>query len=252
MEPNDPDPARAYADALQALSRVLVDAPSLRSTLQQLLEVAAIAAPGITALTVTAVAEDGELTAAASTDDHAKGVDEYEYAIEEGPCIAALATGEEQLVRDASTDERWPKFAERAVEEGFSSIAGIPLRAPDRRVIGALDIFSHAVDGITDRDLAVLRRVASPAAVVLANARAYRRTTRLSEQLATTLEDRAVLNRAIGIVLGRQGGTAEAASRLLEATAEREGRSLLEVAQELVQSRPIGRSGAEDEASSGS
>jgi GAF domain-containing protein len=227
---NDADPADRYAAALDALSQVLVDAPSLRTTLEQLLAVAEAAVPDVSALTVTAITDDGDLTSAASTDDHARAVDEREYAIDEGPCIAALASGEEQLILDTKDEERWPRFTAIARDEGFRSVAGLPLRSPDGTVIGALNVFSVRPQGLVEPDLAVLRRVCLPAAAVLTNARAYRRTNQLSEELAGALEDRAILNRAIGVVLGRHGGTPERAHDVLRALAEREGTSVAEFA----------------------
>lgn len=240
------DADQAYASAIGALSQVLVDAPSMRETLEQLLAVAIVAAPRVAALTVTAISEDGSLTAAASTDDHALSVDELEYALDEGPCIAALTSGEEQLVRDTGTDARWPRFAAKAQAEGFGSIAGLPLRAADGETVGALDVFCHRTDGLPEDDLALLRRVCGPAAAVLTNARAYRRTSQLSQQLADLLDRRAVLNRAIGVILGRRGGDPREAERLLEEVAAREARSVADVAARLVAGEDIALLGPED------
>lgn len=212
----------AYAGALEALARVLVDDRSLRGTLDQLLEVTSLAVPDVTALTVTAVGTDGSITAAAWNDPRARVVDELEYALREGPCIAALETGQEQLVRDTGTDTRWPRFAERAAEEGFATVAGLPLSAPDGTTIGALNVFASRRDGLSEGDLTALRRVRGPAAVLLANARAFHRTRELSEHLASTLDERAVVHRAVGAILARSGGTPEDALARIEATAERE------------------------------
>lgn len=244
------DADQAYASAIDALARVLVEAPSMRETLGQLLAVAVVAAPDVTALTVTAVTDEGSLTAAASTDDNAQSVDELEYALEEGPCISALATGEEQLVRDTATDPRWPRFAAKAREEGFGSVAGLPLSTADGETIGALNVFSHHTDGLREADLALLRRVCGPAAAVLTNARAYRRTSQLSHELGELLDRRAVLNRAIGVVMGRLGGDPALAQRRLEATAARQGVPLGDVAARVVAGEdvPLADPGGEDRA----
>lgn len=234
MTEGTPDAATTYATALRSLAQVLVDAPSLRTTLDELLAVAVIAAPDVSALTVTAITDDGALTSAASTDEHAQAVDELEYAIEEGPCIEALATGEEQLVRDTRTDPRWPRFNERAGQEGFGSVAGLPLRATDGATVGALNVFSEHIDGLRDADLVVLRRVCRPAAAVLTNARAYRRTRAISQQLETTLDERALVNRAIGAVLGRAGGEPGEVHRAMVATADREGLALRDLAERVI------------------
>lgn len=230
---SDPADERRYLDALTRLSQVLVDGPSLDATLDELLEVAASAAPEVTALTITAIADDGQLTSAASTDDRARSVDEYEYAIEEGPCIEALATGEEQLVRDARRDDRWPRFTAAALDRGFHTVAGLPLRAPDGTTIGALNAFGARPNGLSEQDLTVLRRVCRPAAAVLVNGRAYRRTRSLSDELAATLEQRAAIHRAVGVLLARDGGTAEAALERLEQLAAARGTPVVELARQL-------------------
>lgn len=47
-------------------------------------------------------------------------------------------------------------------------------------VIGALNIFADGTDRSTDQDIEVARNIASPAAVTLANGRAYRQATCLA------------------------------------------------------------------------
>lgn len=231
---DDRESERRYLDALTRLSQVLVDAPTLRTTLEELLTVAALAAPEVTALTVTVVAEDGELTSAASTDERARSVDEYEYGVEEGPCIEALATGQEQFVHDVDLDQRWPRFRAAAREQGFRTVAGLPLQAPDETTIGALNAFGAEPNGLSEHDLAVLRRVCRPAAAILANAQVYRRTRKLNDELAATLEQRALIHRAVGVLLAREGGTAETALARLEGTAARRRTSVAEMAERLI------------------
>jgi GAF domain-containing protein len=223
-----------YREALESLSRILVDADELRDTLEQLLEVAAVATPEVTALTITAVGEDGDLHSAASTEPRAQEVDEREFAIDQGPCIDALASGQEQLSTDTSTEERWPGFVEVARAAGFGSVAGLPLRSPEGTVIGALNVFGDARDGISEASLAVLRRVCGPAAAVLANARAYRRSSALGERLSATLEERAVVNRAVGVVVGRHGGDPDAILARLRARAEHDGLELHALAERVL------------------
>lgn len=209
----------SYADAVSTLAGVLIDDPSLEPILEQLLAVVAIAVPDVTAMTVTAVAIGGGYVSAASTDDAAREVDEREYLLDEGPCIDALETGTEQLVRDTVDDGRWPRFSAVAAAAGFRTVAGLPLVAPDGEVLGALDVFCDEPDGLNGSDLATLRRVTVPAGAVLANARAYQRTATLSEQLRVAIEEQGARHRAIGVLIGRLGCDAHDAAAVLEATA---------------------------------
>lgn len=228
------DERGAYAEVLDGLGRMLVEGTSLRDTLDQLLEVSSLAVPAVSAFTITAVAEDGSFSAAAWSDDRARAIDELEYAIEEGPCIEALRTGQEQLVQNTATDDRWPTFAARARQEGFGTVAGLPLTAPNGVTIGALNTFVEAADGLDDDALEVLRRVCGPATVVLANARTYRRAADLGDQLTRVLDERAVTHRAVGMLLANTDDTPEKAFGRLRAVAAREGTDVRDVAQRIV------------------
>ncbi len=228
------DQTAKYGQLLGKLSSVLIDRTTLEGTLEQLLHVATAAAPAADAMTVTTMADDGDYTSAATTDATARSVDEHEYLMEEGPCIEALHTGEEQLVADTASDERWPRFASFAAEAGFRTVLGLPLTAPDGQVLGALNVFARSVDALMEDDLALLRQVAVPAGAILANARAYRRTAAISDELTVSLEERATWHRAIGIVLGRHGGDAADAARILERTAEAEAVPVERIAEQLV------------------
>jgi GAF domain-containing protein len=234
MAAPDVDGEQRYRQAVERFAQVLIDAPTLRTTLEELLTVAALAGPDIAALTVTAVSEDGSLTSAASTDDAAREVDEYEFTIVEGPCIEALETGDEQLLGDTATDGRWPRFAAAATEHGFRCVAGIPLFSPDGTPIGALNAFGTEPDSLPEHDLAILRRVVHPASAVLANARAYRRSSSLRDELEDTLAERGLINRAVGVLLGRHGGTPDAALDLLRRAAEGADTTLRDAAQRVV------------------
>jgi GAF domain-containing protein len=223
-----------YGDALRALAGVLIDHPALEGTLEQLLAVAAMAVPEVTSMTVTAVAIDGSYASAASTDATARAVDEREYLLDEGPCIDALEHGTEQLIRDTHSDDRWPSFCEVAAAAGYRTVAGLPLVAPDGQVLGALDVFTEAPDGLDEDVLALLRRVTVPAGAVLANARAYQRTAGLGEQLRENLEAEGLRHRAVGVLLAQLAGDTARAVDVLLATADAHQLSVDEVAARLV------------------
>jgi GAF domain-containing protein len=241
-DPRETDPV--YGDTLRALAGVLIDHPALEGTLEQLLAVTSAAAPEVTAMTVTAVAMDGSYASAASTDATARSVDEREYLLDEGPCIEALRQGTEQLVRDTTTDDRWPRFNEVAATAGYRTVAGLPLVAPDGQVLGALDVFTEVPDGLDDDVLGLLRRVSVPAGAVLANARAYQRTAGLGDQLRETLAAEGLRHRAVGVLLARLGGDGARAARVLAATGAAHELTIDEVAERLVAGEQLELHGA--------
>jgi GAF domain-containing protein len=222
---------RTYGEALDELAGVVLDAPTMHGVLEQLIEIARHAAPGTTAISVTSY-EDGEYVTAATTDPAARRVDQYEYATEAGPCVDAIETGELQLSVDVLADDRWPTFSEVAAEAGFRSVAGVPLRAGDRTV-GALNLYAAEPDGLREV-LALAERLAGPLATVVANAIALRRMARLGDHLQDELAQLATVEQAIGVLMARRAWDAPTAQRVLRETAEATGRSVDEVATELV------------------
>ncbi|MFA9445766.1 GAF domain-containing protein [Egicoccus sp. AB-alg6-2] len=184
---------RAYGEALALLGELVAGPPPVEEILDELLAVALTAAPGLAAASVTALSVDGELVTAATTDAAAQTVDELEYRLHEGPCVVALDTGVEQLVSDVRTDDRWPNFSQRALELGFSSVAGLPL-VNAGETIGALNVFGAAPGDLDEQTLAPLRRLMGPLAAALARGRAHRRYQRLLDQRSAR-EDRSTADR---------------------------------------------------------
>jgi GAF domain-containing protein len=221
-----------YAASLAELASVRIDQPTLEHVLEELLTVTQRAMVASIAISVTAIEPDGSLTTAAATSAQARAVDAFEYDIDEGPCIAALATGVEQLLDDVATDRRWPRFSERAARAGFASVAGVPLRiGPD--TIGALNLYANEAGGLGS-DLEAARALAQPASIVLANGSAYRRTHVITAELEDKLDELAVINQAVGVLMARRRCDSREAKALLLATVEATGRTLEDVATNLL------------------
>jgi GAF domain-containing protein len=176
---------RAYARSLRLLGELIDGPPPVEELLDHLLAVALAAAPRLTAASVTALDEDGSLMTAASTDEAAAVVDRHEYEAEEGPCFAAIVTGEEILIEDVRTDSRWPGFNAQAAECGFACAGGLPLRT-DGETLGALNLFGARPGDLDADTLGTLRRLVPPLSAALHRARAARRYQRLLDDAGRT------------------------------------------------------------------
>jgi uncharacterized protein YigA (DUF484 family) len=219
---------------LEELTRLLLEEASLEQLLDQVLDLTSRALGAPAAATVTVTEDDGRHVTVARTDRDAEAVDALQYELSEGPCVDALSTGEEHYAADLAQDDRWPAIAERAGGLGFRSVLAIPL-VIEGRCIGALNLFGAEVEGLTDVDRDLARRIAAPTATTLANARAYRRVSRLTEQLQEALDSRAVIERAKGVVMVREGCDAAEAFRLLRRASQDHNRKLRDVARALVE-----------------
>lgn len=234
----------AYLTTVEELAGLLLEEANLLELLEQVLELTSRAVTASAAVSVTVVDDDGNHATAAATSQDARDVDDAQYAFDEGPCVEALRTGEEHRFDDLTELDRWPRFRDRALALGFGSVLAVPLRAGDE-TIGCLNVFAREPGGLTEDDRLLARRIAAPAATTLANARAYRRVSRLAEQLQEALEGRAVVERAKGVLIAHTGCTDdEATARLQKAAADR-GVRLTEVATELLEGALPGDRGAD-------
>jgi transcriptional regulator with GAF, ATPase, and Fis domain len=226
------DPA-GYVASIEDLAGLLVEERSLEQLLGQVLELTSRAIETSAAVSVTVLDDRGEHTTAAASSDDARAVDDAQYALDEGPCVEALRTGIEQRFDDLTELDRWPLFRERAQELGFGSVFAVPLRAGGD-AIGCLNVFAAEANGLSEDDRTLARRIAAPAASTLANGRAYRRVSRLAEQLQVALDGRAVIERAKGVLIAHTRCSEDQAFERLRRASQEQHRPLREIAAEVV------------------
>jgi transcriptional regulator with GAF, ATPase, and Fis domain len=222
-----------YVASIEELAGLLVEESSLDDLLGQVLELTSRAIQASAAVSVTVVDDRGDHATAAASSDDARAVDDAQYALDEGPCVEALRTGIEQRFDDLTELDKWPLFRERADELGFHSVFAVPLRAGGR-AIGCLNVFAAEANGLSEDDRTLARRIAAPAASTLANGRAFRRVTRLAEQLQEALDGRAVIERAKGVLIAHTRCSEAQAFERLRRASQDQNRPLRLVAAEVV------------------
>lgn len=222
-----------YLRSIEELAGLLVEEANLADLLTQVLELTSRAVSSSAAVSVTVVDDTGEHATAAASSDDARVVDDAQYELDEGPCVEALRTGREHRLDDLTELDRWPRFRDRALAMGFGSVLAVPLRA-GAETIGCLNVFAAEPGGLTEDDRILARRIAAPAASTLANGRAYRRVSRLAEQLQEALDGRAVVERATGVLIAHTGCSAEEAGARLRRAAHDQQRTVAEVAAQLL------------------
>jgi transcriptional regulator with GAF, ATPase, and Fis domain len=172
----------------------------------------------------------GHLQVIAYTDESAHLLELFELQKQEGPCVECFRTG--RLIPNvdlAGARDRWPVFADAALEVGFRTAHAVPLRLR-RQVIGALNLFATGPAPLTDEHLAVVQGLADVATIGLLHERAIRDQVMLAEQLQTALHSRILIEQAKGMLSARAGiGVAEA-FLLMRSHARRTGESLTTVA----------------------
>lgn len=75
-----------------------------------------------------------------ATDALAQRLDEVQFAVGEGPCLASFASGRPKCVNDLAHDDRWTAFSREAVALGVRAVFAFPVRIGVHPV-GVLELY---------------------------------------------------------------------------------------------------------------
>jgi len=218
--------------ALLALSRLSTGQRTLEDSLLKVAEFAVRAIPGAEGAGVTLLQEDRADTIVTSTPLVAE-VDAVQYAIGQGPCISAARSGETFVAGSLGGDHRWPLFGSKVARLGVHSALSLPLLTPDG-VLGAMNIYAKAKYVFDGRAAQVGELFAVPAAIAVQNAKVLDQTKRLAKQLQVALDTRTIIDQAVGILISRNGVSAEEALARLRQLSQNEHQKLQTVAKSVV------------------
>ncbi len=225
-------PQEPLSQSLSALSRFFVGDGTLQDTLHRVAHHAEEAVPGA-AMTGITMLVDGRAKTAVFTDEAAPEIDSAQYETGVGPCLDSFRHRRIFRIDDTTKDDQWAAFSEAAAAYGIRSTLSIPLVA-NHEGLGALNFYCRTPNGFSEEDEEVAAQFGIQAAIVLANAQAYWDAHQLSQNLATAMQSRAVIEQAKGILMGAQRCSADEAFQILVRASQRENRKLREIAEDIV------------------
>lgn len=196
----------------------------------------------VTGAGIAMVTASGHRGVVCATDDGSATIEDLQLTLGEGPCVDAAATGSPVLLGDfrRSTDvaiERWPAFMDGAASAGVEAVFAFPLRVGAINV-GVLDLYRDQPGGLSAEDLAAALIAADAAALALlyldidgGDAFADNDDSRASYQMQ--------VHQATGMVMAETSVTIEQAFLMLRARAFADGRSLADLATDVVARRVL-------------
>jgi GAF domain-containing protein len=232
---HDAQPRRTRSDPQQAfdeLGQMVLGEHTLDHLLERIVALAIDVIPGAEDVSVTLVS-NARATTVVSTGRLASELDETQYEIGVGPCLAAAEGGEVASVPDMGSETRWPAFTKAAAERGVLSSLSTPIPL-QQYASAALNVYATQPRAFDEAAVELANTFASYAGVALANMHLYETTRTLAEQLKTAMESRAVIEQAKGILMGQRGCSADEAFDILVRLSQQVNRKLREVAQVLV------------------
>jgi GAF domain-containing protein len=220
------------SEAFDELARLVVSDHSLESVMTAIAGIGKRLLPAADEISVTFV-RSGVAETVASTGALAELMDERQYADDAGPCLTAARDQTLVELADAGNATQYPLFAAAAREHGVGSSLSIPVRLPDP-ISGGLNLYSKALDGFAEPDVALARTLAAYAAVALANLHLYETQKQVADHLERALQSRAVIDQAKGVLMAQHRCSADEAFALLVKASQQTNRKLRDVAEELV------------------
>jgi GAF domain-containing protein len=220
------------SESLAALSRLGSRTMGLEDMLTRVATYAVRAIPGADGAGLTMLEEDRADTIVA-TAPFVTEIDNIQYGMREGPCISAAAEARTVMSGSLGADQRWPRFGGHVARLGVHSVLSLPLIAPDG-VVGAMNVYAHDKNVFDQRAAELGEIFAVPAAIAVQNAQVLAQTRRLASRLQSALETRGVVDRAVGILMSRSGGSAEEALDRLRALSQHEHHKLPLVARQII------------------
>ena len=218
------------ADAITELQQVILDTESVGEFLAEMARQAAGLVPDGLSCGMT-VQERGRRrpVTVACNDEAAQRADEAQYAVDDGPCLRSMRRNETIRIDDMAGETRWPHFAAEARRLGIGSCLALPLRVRGES-LGALNLYGHSVRAFSDAVLRQASLFAEQASVSLALCLRLSSYVTLNEQLRASLESRAIIDQALGVLMSRERIDATQALSLLRSASQRGNVKLRDIA----------------------
>lgn len=214
------------AHRLSDAARALQEQDDPDETLVRIVRSAIQLVPGVDEGSISAVIGRSKVRSHAASSDLPKIVDGIQDEVGQGPCLDAVFEQQTVRVPDMNTEQRWPKFAERAASAGANAMLAFQLYVEGDN-LGALNLYSHHAGAFDDESEHVGLLFASHAAIAYA-------AVRRQSQLVRAIGTREIIGQAQGMLMERHKVPADEAFAQLVRVSQHLNCKLRDVADHLV------------------
>lgn len=225
-------------NVLQQLAEVLQTQRTLGAALAAIAEAATVSVPGCDAASI-AISIAGRPATAAVTARVALELDMVHYDTQDGPCLTAFQSMSTIRVDLVEQGDTFPHFALAARRKGIRGVLSVPATWGDE-VVATLNLYSRR--GPFDESAESIASVlGAQVAIAVSRSPEFAAARGVVEQAQRTADDEADVNLAAGLLMVNESCTAEQAEGLLRQAANRDERTILEIAQRIIQQHHTSR-----------
>jgi hypothetical protein len=223
--------AEQLAAAFAHIASVLSTAADTEELLQRVVQLAVATIDSCDFAGVMTRPNGRPLTAAASA-PIVRTLDLLQLEAREGPCLDVIEHASSRYAVDLLGDERWPSFAQAAVETGVRSVLAFHLGVEG--IAAALNLYAQLPDAFSPSDRAHGAIFATHASVALAQQHQHAAVVNRADTLQQALTTRELIGQAQGILMEREGISGPEAFDILRRASQHLNVKLRDVAQRLV------------------
>ena len=188
---------------------------------------------GLTGAGLMLIDDDQLLKSILATDDLGWTLEDAQEEAGEGPCMDAVVHGELVSTDDVLSDVRWPRLGDALGEARIGGVLGVPVRLAGATV-GALNVYvDHKYDW-DESDFEALTSYGRLLEALLTTALFAEQRDEVVGQLQAALDSRIMIERCVGLLMGREGIGAVAAFNRLRDIARPSRRKVQDIARELL------------------
>ena len=223
---------------LQQLAEVLQTQRTLGAVLAAIAEASTVSVPGCDAASI-AISIAGRPSTAAITARVALELDMVQYDTADGPCLTSFHTMSTVRVDLMEAGDAFPHFAVAARRKGVRGILSVPARWGED-VVATLNLYSRS-GPFDESAVSVGWVLAAQIAIAVSRSPEFAAARGVVEEAQRNTEDEADVNVATGLLMVNQSCTAEQAEGLLRQAAAQDERTILEIAQRIIQQHHTAR-----------
>jgi GAF domain-containing protein len=175
------------------------------------------------------------LTYFTSSDAPGHVLEEVQSETGQGPCVDTFVHGRTVRTDDMATETRWPLSQQTIAAQGVRAVLGVPVRIGGVTV-GSLNVYRAHPHTWDDSEQEALARYGSVVEATLQASLAAHSAGELAEQLQYALDNRVIIERAVGFVMARSDVDAVGAFDVLRRAARRDRRKVADVARDVLES----------------
>lgn len=205
---------------------------TLGAALASIAEASTVSVPGCDAASI-GISIEGRPATAAVTARVALELDMVQYDTNDGPCLTAFQSMSTVRVDLLEEGDAFPHFSPAARGKGFRGVLSVPATWGEE-VVATLNLYSRT-GPFDETAVSIASVLAAQVAIAVSRSPEFAAARDVVEHAQRHADDAADVNIATGLLMVNESCTAEQAEGLLRQAAAHDERTMVEIAQRIIQ-----------------